>query len=282
VPLRPLGVGDLLDGAFKAVRRNPRVMLGFAAGFAFVEVLLTTLIAVVAFSAIDGIDTSSDHVDLGPVLGADALEFLGLFATLLVGGVLTGLLTVVVTQDVLGRRPGAAEVWAQVRPRIWTLVGLAFVTSVLEFLGLIACIAPGVWLWGLWAVAAPACVVERIGLGAALRRSRALVRGTFWRVWGIRALGWLVASVTSSLISLPFTAAALFGGGLLDAIRGHGVPVTFLVLSAIGSLIGTTVTAPIRAGVDALLYVDLRMRKEGLDIALQQAAATPAPPLTAG
>jgi hypothetical protein len=278
--LRPLGVGDVLDGAFKAVRRNAKVMLGFSAGFAFVEVLLTTLISIVAFSAIDGIDTGSDDVDLGPVLGADALEFLGLFATLLVGGVLTGLLTVVVTQDVLGRRASAADVWEQVRPRIWTLVGLAFVTSVLEFLGLIACLAPGIWLWGMWAVAVPACVVERCRLGAALSRSRMLVRGTFWRVWGIRALGWLVASVTSSLISLPFTAAALFGGGgLLDVINGGGVPVQFLVLSAIGSLIGGTITAPIQAGVDALLYVDLRMRKEGLDIALQQAAA---PPLTAG
>jgi hypothetical protein len=43
-----------------------------------------------------------------------------------------------------------------------------------------------------------------------------------------------------------------------------------------------TFTAPVRAGIDALLYVDLRMRKEGMDIALQQAASqrAAAPPAT--
>lgn len=277
VPLRPLGVADVLDGAFTALRRNARVMLAFSAGFAFAEVAATTLITVEARRAVDGVDLRSPgSADLGPLLGADALQLLGLFVTLLVGGVLTGLLTVVVADDVLGRRPGAAEVWARVRPRIWTLLGLALVTSVLEFLGLLACLAPGLWLWGIWAVAVPACVVEGSRLGPALRRSRELVSGRFWRVWGIRALGWLVATVAAELIRLPFTAAALFAGGSLSGLlTGRGVPVWVLVVSAVGSLIGTTVTAPVRAGVDALLYVDLRMRREGLDIALQAAVTSP-------
>ena len=40
------------------------------------------------------------------------------------------------------------------------------------------------------------------------------------------------------------------------------------------SVLATTVSTPIRAGVDALLYVDLRIRREGLDIALRLQATS--------
>jgi hypothetical protein len=287
VPLRPLGVGDILDGAFKAVRRNPRVMFGLSSGFAVVQVLLTTAMSLVVFRNLADINASDGNVGLGPLIGTEGLEFLTIFVTLLLGGVLTGMLAIVVTQDVLGRRVGIGEVWANVRPRLWTLIGLSVVTSVLQFLGVFACIAPGVWLWGIWAVAVPACMVEKTTIRGALGRSKGLVAGTFWRVWGIRALGYLVLQVVSSLITVPFLLLGVFAGsGLDNLVQSNGTPVALLLLINLGSLIAATLTAPIRAGVDALLYVDLRMRKEGLDIALQRASAVPAavpqPPLTAG
>jgi hypothetical protein len=163
---------------------------------------------------------------------------------------------------------------------MWAVIGLAMTTGVLEFLGLLPCLVLGVWLWGIWAVAMPACVVERLGIGASLGRSKRLVDGTFWRVWGIRALGALVVSFAASIISLPFTVFGLVQ--IFDRFPdgGGGISTTALVLMGIGTLIGRTVTAPVTAAIDALLYVDLRMRKEGLDIALQQAAAAP-PPVTA-
>jgi hypothetical protein len=282
VPLRPLGVGDILDGAFRATRRNPRVMLGLSAGFAFVQVVLTTLVSIVVFRNLADINTQGDNVDLGPLLGSEGLEIATLFVTLLLGAVLTGMLTIVVTQDVLGKHVDIRAVWAQVRPRLGTLIGLALVTSVLEFLGLLACLGPGIWLWGIWAVAVPACMVERIGVGAALSRSKQLVSGTFWRVWGIRALGYLVLQIVSQLIALPFLVIGLFSGSGIDSlVDPTGTPIALLLLINVGTLIATTLVAPVRAAIDALLYVDLRMRKEGLDIVLQQAVVA-APPMTAG
>jgi ABC-type amino acid transport system permease subunit len=127
-------------------------------------------------------------------------------------------------------------------------------------------------------------MVEGTTIRGALGRSRQLVSGTFWRVWGIRALGWLVLQVVASLISLPFLALAFLAGGGLDAlVDPTGTPIVFLLVVGLGSLIGATLTAPVRAGVDALLYVDLRMRKEGLDLVLQahtNPVAAP-PPMTA-
>jgi len=73
-------------------------------------------------------------------------------------------------------------------------------------------------------VAAPALSLERIGVRAALGRSRALVNRSFWRVWGIRALGWLLVYVLTQLITLPFQLLALHvaveRGGDPDAPRG--------------------------------------------------------------
>jgi hypothetical protein len=278
-------VSDILDGAFKALRRNAKVMFGFSAAFALLNAVVSLGTSFVALRALDGIRRDANHgqIDTGPLFGSYGVQFAGLFATLLASGLLTGMLAVVVTQDVLGRRASAGRVWAEVRPRFGSLIGLALVTSVLEFLGLVACIAPGVWLWGIWAVAIPACVVEKTTLGAALGRSRQLVQGMFWRVWGIRALGWLVAAVVSAVVAAPFTVLAFVAGGNVfdHVLNGGGVPASFLLISSLGSLVGGTIAQPIRAGVDALLYVDLRMRREGLDLALRQAISTQAPP-TAG
>ena len=81
---------------------------------------------------------------------------------------------------------------------------LAVLVTVAEGAGLAAFGVGGVFLWGVWAVAAPALVLERTTVRAALSRSRRLVEGTFWRVWGIRALGWVLTTVLGFFIALPF------------------------------------------------------------------------------
>jgi hypothetical protein len=204
-----------------------------------------------------------------------------LFVGTLVGAFLTGMLTIAITQDVLGVRLDVRQVWQRVQGRLWRLVGLSLLTTFLEFIGVVLCLAPGIWLWGTWAVAVPAMMVERTTVRGALRRSRTLVAGTFWRVWGIRALGWIIATVVGAMIGVPFAIAGLVVDGNVfsaHASSGH-LPAAFLVLTALGSAISASFTAPVRAGIDALLYVDLRMRREGLDIALQQALAQPAAPV---
>ena len=272
VPLRPLGLGDILDGAFKVIRRNPKVTLGLSAMVAAVEAVISAVSLYASLRALRnihfGLDTTSTFSFNPSQLVTSVVGWLA-------GGVLTGMLTLVVTQDVLGRRLSLGETWSQVRPRIWTLLGLTLVTTIVEALGLVLCIAPGVWLWGIWAVAVPACMVERIGIRKALGRSRALVDRTFWRVWGIRALGYLITTAVGWLIMAPF-----FILGIVVEFRNwqdNGTTIGAVVLFAVASLIARTFTAPVQAGIDALLYVDLRMRKEGLDIALQQAVLT-APP----
>ena len=277
VPLRPLGLGDILDGAFKVVRRNPKVTLGLSAMVGTVEAVISAVSLYASLRALRDIDFTTGT---SSGISFDPSRLVTTVIGFLAGGVLTGMLTLVVTQDVLGRRLSLGETWSQVRPRIWTLLGLTFITSIVPTLALFLCIAPGVWLWGIWAVAVPACMVERIGVRRALGRSKALVDRTFWRVWGIRALGYLITTVMGLLIMAP-----LFILGVVVQFRDwgdSGPTIVSVVLFALASLVARTFTAPIQAGIDALLYVDLRMRKEGLDIALQQAVtAPPAGPVAA-
>jgi hypothetical protein len=168
------------------------------------------------------------------------------------------------------------QAWQRAKPRIWALFGLSLTITLLEALGLIPCLVIGVWLWGIWAVAVPAMMVEGTSVGGSLSRSRQLVQGTFWRVWGIRALGTLLVTIVADLISAPFTVVGLLVGGFhLGQTHLSG---TLILFTAIGSMIAGTITAPVRAAIDALLYVDLRMRKEGLDLVLQQRAAQLIPP----
>ncbi|HET6209616.1 MAG TPA: hypothetical protein VFD94_04495, partial [Jatrophihabitans sp.] len=168
-------------------------------------------------------------------------------------------------------------VWRKARSRIWRLIGLSLVIGILQFIGLLLCLAPGIWLWGIWAVAVPALMIENRGIGGALGRSRQLVSGMFWRVWGIRALGYLIAGAISAAVSVLFglIGLAIAGGpypgtGLLGT---QSLPTGSLVVLAVGTAVAALITTPVQAAIDSLLYVDQRMRKENLAADLQTAAA---------
>jgi hypothetical protein len=93
------------------------------------------------------------------------------------------------------------------------------------------------------------------------------VRRSFWRVFGITLLAGIIVAIAGGILQLPFT---LFG-----AVLGSGLGGT--VILVIGAIAAGTVTRPITAGVTVLLYVDMRMRKEGLDLALRTASGSGPP-----
>jgi hypothetical protein len=114
-----------------------------------------------------------------------------------------------------------------------------------------------------------------------LRRSWQLVQGSWWRVFGISLLGFLVVILIGLVLQVPFLVVrSLVGGGTgFTPVLSPGTTaavaapsVLGLVIGAIGSIVAATCTRPITAGVTVLLYTDMRMRKEGLDLALHQAS----------
>jgi hypothetical protein len=273
IPLRPLGVGELLDGTFSTIRRNPRATVGLAA-------LLVTLQQVISLAVqlgTNGLPTQVGVGDETESIQALIGGFGGITSALVsavIAAVITGMLVVVVSEDVLGRRVSAAEVWRRIRPRLWPLLLAAAMAGILPYVGLLFLIIPGLILWALWALTTPALVLEGLGPIAALRRSAQLAGPALIRVLGVRTLSVLIGLLIQVLIALPFGLI-----GVLIVVAGDGDPgstatVAILALDGLGAIVAGMITAPFLAGVLALLYIDRRMRAEGLDFVLRRQERT--------
>ena len=270
IPLRPLAVGELLDGAITTIRRYPRATLGVSA-------VVVTVTQLVQFFATRSFVEAAEE---GEFTGTGVSGLLLTVVLSLVSGVLlSGALTVVMGQAVLGRPISLAEAWTAVRARFWALIGCALLVGLLMGLALIACVLPFFYAWPALSLATPALMLERQTVSDAIRRSAALVKGQFWRCLGVVLLTFVIGSVIEGTLSLPFTLA---GGGFGDIFSGTTNPGDTIstadqLLITVGAILAGTVVAPFSAGVSALLYVDRRMRAEGLDVTLAAAAASGGP-----
>lgn len=263
-PLRPLGAAEILDGAVRLVRGNLRAVLAVSVPFAIAR---TVASAATQYATLD----SNNAATLATI--AVLLIALGF------GVVLDGLLAPVFSGALLGTRLTAGESLSRVGWRAAPLVVLAVVVVLGEGAGVMTFGIVSVWLWGVWAVAAPALVLERLGTWTALRRSFRLTQRAFWRTWGLRALGWVLTTVLGLFVTAPFEALAAYltGTNPLDTTGSSGVghPGWYVSIVAIGGLIAAALLAPVAAAVDLLIYTDLRMRREGLDIVLGLTAVGP-------
>ena len=272
IPLRPLAVGELLDGVFSMIRRHAGLVLGLSAVVASLQAVLSVVIPGLLGSFSLPLDPNADPAvtEVQSQAFQLASQLVGIVVTAILGALLAGAIVVIVGEAVLGRPVSARSVWAKVRPRIWALLWCSFVVGVVPILGLILLIAPGVWLWAAWSLATPALVLEGVGPVMAIRRSYRLVRRAWWRTFFIRVLAWLIASVVSGVIAAPF---AIVGLLLSDGSFDNGIPTTFLALYALGTALAAAITLPFASGVQALLYIDRRIRAEALDVKLAEAVA---------
>jgi hypothetical protein len=303
VPLRPLGLGELLDGAVTLVRRYPWPTLGLSAGIALVITLLNVPLLVSLYdsplfdptSFTPGAASAELDAELGAVVaGLGATSVL----TFLAEVVLAGIIAAIVGRGVLGQPMSLREAWAAVRPVLLRLVGLSVVVvlawSGTFVLGLTLAAVLGAALGGAGialgalvgvgaavltvyvyvrlSLAPSALVLERSSIRTSLRRSGTLVKGDWWRVFGILLLVWVVALFVEQVLQTPFAVRSF-----TSALSGEAVAfgTTDVLLQSIGAVLALTVVAPFEAGVRALLYVDRRMRAEALDVSLA-AASRPA------
>ena len=168
----------------------------------------------------------------------------GYVVALVVGLIANILLTVSLTIGALqamgGARPGFAILVQQInRPDLGKLLALGGVQHVVIMVGLMALIAPGLFVLSLWMVALPAIIVERSTVGGALDRSAALTRGRRWLVLGI-----------FMLVAIP----AILVVEILGALTGI-VVVTWLLEAALSTVL---------VSLTVVLYASLRGEKEGV------------------
>ena len=302
VPLRPLGVGELLDGALSLIRSNPRTVLGLAAVISAVSALIQTAglwISLRYLESMTPVVGSADEVDITAELTTLVSGSVAQIVPALVAGFLqvlaSGLFIVLVGAAVLGRRLDASQTWATLRPRLLRLIGVTLIITAGGFvavgllIGSIVALAFAIGPWAVLpgvvigvggvillvyvyvklAVASPALVMEGTGVLTSLSRSWVLVRRSWWRVLGILILAAVITSLLTTVVTIPITLIATLVSGFSESF------LPTVVASGVATLVAGIITLPFSAAVTGLLYIDLRMRREALDIELVSAGVHP-------
>jgi len=296
-----LALGEILDGAVTTMRRYWKVQLGITAAVMIVLTLFQAAVLLPGGQGAGGLSTSGTSDSTTGETVAGLLVGRGLTGLLaqLAQIVLEGALIVVVGRAVLGLQIDPVTAWRATKPHAWRLIGLSIVVLLITLgpvavpvllalalaaagaptggwasiavLGVLAAVPVAVWLWTRFAVSAPALVLESATIRTALRRSARLVRGSWWRVFGILLLNAVLTALLTGVLALPFMA---LGAAIASATGGSELAITAALM--VGTAVAGVVVNPFSAGVVALLYIDLRMRREGLDLTLVRASAATA------
>lgn len=299
IPLRPLSLTDIFNGAVAYVRTNPKATLGLATVVVLASQIITLALQIGPLSALGQFDSTlqGETPSPGTIAVFATGTFVGIVVTTLTSLLLSGMLTVVIGRSVFGGTITIGEAWRRLRGRLPALIGL----TALQALVLVVVIGAGaVVVFGMatlvggpaaFAVGmplallmfvgvayastvllfAPAVIVlEHLGIIEAVKRSFTLVNKDFWRVFGIWLLAVIVAAVMAWGVGAPFNIA-----GQIMTMVAEGPTVPALILTAVGAAIGQIVTAPFSAGVVVLLYADRRFRAEAFDLMLQTGAGAP-------
>jgi hypothetical protein len=216
---RKLTVGDTLSEVFAIYRENAGVLLPVA----FWLYLAVAIVTGLANGKLN------------------ALFFIGVILGFVVALLYQGMVVSLVRDVQDGRRDSSVgQLYRSVTPVLAPLIVASILYGIAVGVGFVLLIVPGCILLTIWAVIAPAIVIERRGVFAAFGRSRELVRGNGWPVFGVVISASLITFVVSIVL-----------GAIGEAIAGG--PILRIVFSALAS----TVTAPIVALVAGVLYYRL-------------------------
>jgi hypothetical protein len=267
--LRPMTVADVLDGAFTIIKARPTRLLGITALFVVPVHLLSAFLqrdALGGSGLWDALTSEDPAVVAETQQGPTGAEIVGSIIGWIVPGLALVAVAAVIARMVGGWMVGydakAGELLRTVGRRWWALlasyllVHLAevFVVPGLLFLPLLA--APAL-IMAVFVATAPIIGAEDVGPIDAMRRSWRLVMRRFWPVLGISVLIGVVSTLLSNALGgLPQVLALLIG---LDVAWP---------LLAVGTIVGAVLTTPFVAAATVLLYLDLRVRNEGLDLEL--------------
>jgi hypothetical protein len=250
---RSVSIGRTFNRAFATIASNPATMFGIA----------------FLFSALPGLIISYFSQSWRASAMRSAIEHPGVFGATMLVSLVTGVLTVVfamLTQGALvratvahseGQRASFAEsVTTGLRAAVPLFI-LAVAMGIALAIGFVLLIVPGVILYLMWSVAAPALVAERRGVFDAFGRSQDLTSGARWKILGLELVVlifyWIVGAVMGVLIVTTYGLQGLAG------MAAQGLPFWYLIVTALVN----TVIATVWAAIQTSLYVELRNWKDG-------------------
>jgi hypothetical protein len=215
---RSIDIGSVISRTFGIYADQASVLLPAAAAVFVVVGVISALLIVIA-----------------PVLGILAL------VVILVGTTLfTGMVVELVADVQDGRRDATVgQLFNAARPFVGQLILVGIVAGIGTAIGFVLIIVPGLILITIWSVFAPVIVLENPGGLRPLGRSRELVKGNGWQVFGVIVV--LVIGVN-------------IVGGIIEAIGDSGGTGVGIVVRVIVQIL----IAPLTALAASVLYFELR------------------------
>lgn len=308
VPLRPMSFGTILGASFKVLRRNPRPTFGAAllvqGASLVISLVFVGAITALSVSRLSSVSSTSDSDAMlaGTVAISIVAFMLTAFLSLMALAFLQGIIVIEVARGTIGEKLSLRRLWQFAKGRIWALIGwsmivggvsivvIAIAVGIIVVLAMLGSVGQAfailfgifatmgltvlaVWLYTKLSLVPSALMLERVSIRIAVSRSWSLSRGDFWKIFGVQVLVGLILNIASYVIIIPFLIimsifVSIVGvngntSGASDVIV-LAMPIAQTVLSVI---IGT-ITSIVMTATTSLLYLDMRMRKEGLDLEL--------------
>lgn len=307
IPLRPLSFSDLFGAPFLVLRRNPKATFGSALLLqGLTAVLSLVIVGVVTWLSLSRLSQAApgeeDAISAGAIT-AIILSFLIPVAVSIAGSaILQGIIAQEVARGTLGEKLPLGMLWRRTKARFLPLIGYTFLligvvtvfiavavglgfvltglggtagvalTVVMGIGALLVLIAASVWLGTKFSLTPSIIVLENGKVFPSLARSWRLTDGYFWRTFGVQFLVSSVVSVASQVVATPISLLASLVPVLFVGVDSEATMVVATIaaqgVSLLVSVIIGAITVVVISATSAVIYVDLRMRKEGLDLDL--------------
>ena len=269
--LRPLSTGEILDRTFTLYRRRFLLFFGISAIPHLLVLALnmgqTLYTSGVRAPSLMRVHTQPQLPSPDLMLGAGILMILSAIVSVVAYLLSQGATVTAVSEIYLGREITIRESFRAVWGRLGSLFGVVILNGLATIAGYILLIIPGIYITCRLIVCVPSAVIEDLGPRDSLERSYRLTEDSAGRAFLILLLYFVLAIAGAALTTWPFTVA------LVMARNNPAMVLVWTELMQVGAAITTILVVPILTIASSILYFDLRIRKEALDLQMMMKSA---------
>jgi hypothetical protein len=255
--LRPLEVGDLLDETFRIYRRHFLLFAGTSVILAIPAAGLQGYSFFTLFSNFLQSTTTGQTFNFNNLLPSLVVIAIGYVINVLLSPYSYGAVIYAACESALGHPVTVWDALRGVTRRYFSILGYLILVALM---GVLFCLLPlWIWIWVGWVAVLPVMFVENVGLGAAMGRSWQLVQGRWWRTFLILLLVVLVWYFARIALEAFIALANALIGVVVSAY-------VVLAITQAAAIIVAALVNPVLQIAIVLIYFDLRVRREALDL----------------
>jgi hypothetical protein len=261
--LRPMSLGEVLDRTFTIYRQNFLLFAGIMALPSLVILLFEFAALLAGGSKLNR--ASPADLSAGVIGGAitGVLFFAAVWMVLF--GIAQAATIWAVSELYLGRAASVREAYLNSKSRVWTVIlvtiMVAVATIVVGGFFFFLLFTPGIYLACRLALSVSVAIVEKESAVTSMERSIELTKGNFWQIFLLLLLVGVLSYTVSMVLQLP-----VFFAAISAAMARRPVSASVSIYQYIAGFISQTLVGPIGTISVALMYYNLRVRKEGFDI----------------